>query len=301
MGILTTTANAVKAINQQIKPIVNQAIQQAAAQPAQPTQTTQPATQAYQQQQQAIASNLATAQPALLAAPQQGVAANAGTGNMIQQDQQLGTVEGRTASIIDKNSPLMQRAAAKAIEQANARGLRNSSMAIGSAQNAVIEAAAPIAAQDARSFTDIQRANQNAANSFAQFNASNQQQANLFNAGEANRVNIEQAKIEQQTNLANMQQQNQLVFNQLDQANKERIANIEAAYKNEMQSNVTASSLFHDAINSLALIQKDTTMNAATKQQNINQVLAMLRNGLDVSGSIANLNLGAVLDFSGVA
>ena len=285
-----------------------------------------------------------------IAAPQQAVgtdavAANAGAGTTIQQDQTLGTVEGRTDSIIAADSPLMQRAAAKANETANSRGLINSSMAVGSAQNAVLDAAAPMAAADAASYNDIAKGNQDATNSFLQYNANNEQQVNVMNADTANTMSqanaqaanamatqqaanelqtslanadtanktsqinaqaandiaTQQAANELQASLANTQYQNQLVFDQLDQANKVQLASIEAAYKNEMQANVTASSLFSDTMNALSIIQKDTTMNAETKQRNIDQMVQMLDAGLNMAGTIANLNLGGALDFGTAA
>jgi len=76
------------------------------------------------------------------------------------------------------------------------------------------------------------------------------------------------------------------------------MANIQAAYKNEMQANVTASNLFNSTMNALSIIQKDTTMNAGTKQRNINQMVQMLKAGMTVSGAISNLNLNSVLNFT---
>ena len=78
---------------------------------------------------------------------------------------------GRVDSIIAKGSPLMERAAAKAKQGMNARGLMNSSMAIGAGQAAVMDAATPIAVQDASLFQQAQIANQNSLNQGNQFNA----------------------------------------------------------------------------------------------------------------------------------
>jgi hypothetical protein len=60
------------------------------------------------------------------------------------------SVAGRVAAIEDTNSPLMQRAKTRATQQANQLGLRNSSIAVGAAQNAVLDAATPIATADAQ-------------------------------------------------------------------------------------------------------------------------------------------------------
>jgi hypothetical protein len=64
----------------------------------------------------------------------------------------------------------MQRAAAKAAEQSNARGMLNSSMAVGDAQNAVLANATPIAQSDAASTNQFALTNASAANANSQFN-----------------------------------------------------------------------------------------------------------------------------------
>lgn len=80
-------------------------------------------------------------------------------------------VEGRVNSIIKTDSPLMQTAATRAKQQANARGLRNSSMAVQAGQQAVIETATPIAGADAQLFQQQGLANQTAQNQAAHKNA----------------------------------------------------------------------------------------------------------------------------------
>lgn len=59
------------------------------------------------------------------------------------------SVASRVDQLIDADSPLMQRAAAKGTMTANRRGLGNSTMAIEAGQAAVLDAAVPIASQDA--------------------------------------------------------------------------------------------------------------------------------------------------------
>lgn len=55
----------------------------------------------------------------------------------------------RIAQITSENSPLMQQARTTGLQQANRRGLSNSSMAVGASQAEAIRAAAPIASQEA--------------------------------------------------------------------------------------------------------------------------------------------------------
>jgi len=97
-----------------------------------------------------------------------------------------GLVSNNVTSLIDQNSPLMQRAAAKAAEQANARGMLNSSMAVGDVQNAVIANATQIAQSDAASANQFALTNAQASNANAQFNAGQTNTVGTTNAGAIN-------------------------------------------------------------------------------------------------------------------
>lgn len=81
------------------------------------------------------------------------------------------TVEGRVGGIVQKDSPLMQLAATSADQQMNRRGLRNSSLAVGAGQQAVLNAALPIANADALISNDVTNRNQDALNQASQFAA----------------------------------------------------------------------------------------------------------------------------------
>jgi hypothetical protein len=78
------------------------------------------------------------------------------------------TVEGRMTGLIDQNSRYMQQARDNAAQQANRRGLINSSIAAGAGEEAAIKSALPIAQQDAQTFYDQAKTNQSAINQFKQ-------------------------------------------------------------------------------------------------------------------------------------
>lgn len=81
------------------------------------------------------------------------------------------TVQGQVNTIIDQDGPLMQQARSNADQQSNARGLINSSMAVGAGQAAVMDKAIQIGAQDANTYASSAQANTASANNNAQFNA----------------------------------------------------------------------------------------------------------------------------------
>lgn len=80
------------------------------------------------------------------------------------------TVAGQLQEILDADSPYLKTARARSQRQANSRGLINSSIAAGAGEEAAINAALPIAQQDASTFFTAQRANQDASNSFGMAN-----------------------------------------------------------------------------------------------------------------------------------
>ena len=68
--------------------------------------------------------------------------------------------------ITDENGAYIQRARAAGLNQANSRGLTNSSMAAGAAQGAAIDAAMPMAMQQAGAYTNIGDRNMDAENTY---------------------------------------------------------------------------------------------------------------------------------------
>lgn len=70
-------------------------------------------------------------------------------------DPQKATVQGQLGGILKKDSPLMDRARTSAQQWANQRGLLNSSMAAQAGEAAQIDAATPIAQQDAQTYSKM--------------------------------------------------------------------------------------------------------------------------------------------------
>lgn len=82
------------------------------------------------------------------------------------------TVRGQLAGILDENSPLLQQARARALEQMQSRGLLNSSIAIGAGEDALIGRALQIAQPDAATYAEAAKGNQDAINAVNRYNQS---------------------------------------------------------------------------------------------------------------------------------
>lgn len=84
-------------------------------------------------------------------------------------------------SILRGTSPLMQRARAEGTMLANRRGLLNSSIAAGAAQNAMIDKAQPFALQDASTVHDVLTRNEEMQDQAGRFNVQNKMDMQKLN------------------------------------------------------------------------------------------------------------------------
>ena len=95
------------------------------------------------------------------------------------------TVRGQLTSLIAEDSPYLQSAKNYALSGMNDRGLVSSSLAVGAAQRAAIDAATPIAGQDAQTYTasGVAAQNANAAVNKTAYDAALKNQAVNLEAG----------------------------------------------------------------------------------------------------------------------
>ena len=148
-------------------------------------------------------------------------AATSGTASTVNwQPSNASTVQGQLGGILSSGNPLLEQARTQAAQGMNAKGLLNSSMALGAGENAMIASALPIAQQDAQTNSTagqlntqqsnaMNQFNTGAANAVSQFNTGAQNTANLNNAQSANQAESQLAAAKNTAALANAQSQNQ--------------------------------------------------------------------------------------------
>lgn len=184
------------------------------------------------------------------------------------------TTSQQLEGILNKGGALMQQAATTGNQQANSRGLLNSSMGIQAAQSAVLGQAVPIASSDA-----------SAINQTNQFNTQNQQRTNELNVGTENDWSKFNAQNQTAMNQWNAGQQNEATLKAMDVNSREQLANIEANYKQLMQVNSSAENMYNQVMKNISDIQGNKDI--ADKGSAINSQLAWLRSGMSM---IQNLN-----------
>jgi hypothetical protein len=215
------------------------------------------------------------------------------------------TVAGQLASVVRKDSPLQQLARTEGLQQAQKRGLLNSSMAVGAAQDAITRSALPIAQADADvnaraagynadTSNKFKVANVDTLNTAGSFGAQAINRANEFNAGNAvqqaeSARSREQEKAIQARDIASRESQAQLDrnFNQAE-SQRERDFNKQQAL---FESNVKASlaqienearfdqnlqnvygNFSQEFTRAMTAINQDNNMNQQSKDYAINQL-----------------------------
>ena len=196
------------------------------------------------------------------------------------------TVQGQVKSIIDQNSPLMQQAEARSLQQMNGRGLINSSMAVGAGQAALYDAAMPIAAADASTNAKIASDNAASANQFSMANnIQGYDMAKMDKSFDQNKQQLEQ-KFGYDTALTKMQS---------DSARE--TANIQAQYRNLTQASASLTSLANNASDQIHQVMMNQDLDAAGKQAAINTYTANLQRTMQLVGAFAgDVDLSTMLD-----
>lgn len=182
------------------------------------------------------------------------------------------TVEGRINSILNPNSPIIQQARTQALQGMNARGLINSSIATGAADNAAYSAAIPIATADAQTAAKAAGYNADEQNQFAVHNADLSNTALQFGAAA----------------------QNTLAGQKLDAQTKTNLATFDAQNKQLLQTNTSAANLFNQTVTNLTNIANSTTMDAAAKQAASDNQMTLLHQGMVALGATAGTNPGDI-------
>lgn len=276
--------------------------------------------------QTAQPASLTTAQPGLInstaTATPGAITATGYDPTKTTINQPTDTVQGQIKSIIDQDSPLMQQANTRSLQEMNKRGLVNSTMALEAGQGALYSAATPIAQQDASTYSTVNRENTAAANTAKQFgaaagntassqNAQLQTNVNLANTDAANKTAQANAANTQQANLANADlanrasqfnasQSNDLTKLGMDISSKQSLANVEASYKILMQGNQSASEIYKQAVKNITDVMVNTDLTPEARNTAVSNQIDMLAKGLEITGAMANLDLAQYLDFTDI-
>ena len=205
------------------------------------------------------------------------------------------TVAGQVKGLIDANSPLMQQAQAKALQASNARGLINSSQAVGAGQDAVLSAALPIAQQDASTNFQAATGNFNAENTDSIQNAQNTTSVNQANLNANTQTNLATAQGANQAALANAQGANTISAANLTAGTQAGVANTEANYKINQQLQASVAGLQSNYTAQRSSIMQNATMDAASKTTALAALDNQYKSDVNMLGSVAGIDVSPLL------
>lgn len=222
-------------------------------------------------------------------------------------------VAGRVNTITSQDGPLMQLAATRARQDANKMGLRNSSMAVGAGQKAVLEAATPLATADASLYQQSRLANQQAQNAASTTNSNNAIQAGMrgteldqggmmfdkemaqknqqfdatlgldkarlgettrqFDTSQASNRSMFDKEMAQKAEQFGLTQTQQMALANLDVQTKLKMSEIESANRADIQSNMNISNAWGTLMTNIAQIQNNPDLEQAAKQTLIDNTM----------------------------
>jgi hypothetical protein len=225
------------------------------------------------------------------------------------------TVQGQLQGILDTNSPLMQQAARRANQAMNARGLLNSSIGVGAAQDAVISSALPIAQQDSQTYHDVAVRNFDAQNAAKGFEAQASNQASLANAqlgtdvskqnaqqsneaaartaDAANQADLAKQDVETRIGLANIDASTRLQLAQMDQVTRVQLSQMENKYRQLIQTNQSASTMYNQAVAAIGNISM-SDLSPIAKDSAIKTQINMLNEAMRTISAIGSKDASAL-------
>ena len=198
---------------------------------------------------------------------------------------------GRVEAITRAGSPLMQLAETRALEAANARGLLNSSMAVGAGQRAVIETATPLAVSDAEGYQRQQLLNQQEANTAARQNANTQAGQNLTEL---------QSRLssEQQLRMADVTNQQQVRMAGLNSDAQVKLATLENTWRQDLQANEKLSAAWSTMMTAINNIQMNSNLDGPAKTTMVQQALDQFGTYAKWTKKLSGVDVSDLLTFS---
>jgi hypothetical protein len=208
------------------------------------------------------------------------------------------TVQGRIASIVDPNSPIVQQAQAQAKIDAAGRGLSNTSMAVTAGQAAAYQAALPIAQADAATAAKAAGYNANTANDFAGKNIDSSNQFALADKSIGAQLSLADKNIASQKDLAGINRDTQMQIGKMNIGAQATANKLAQENQTLISTNGSAAAAFNQGMAAINNINLNDKMDGPHKTEAVAQVWHSVQTQLKVLGSVSNLNLSSDLSLA---
>lgn len=201
---------------------------------------------------------------------QVGLNAAPGVKPVTKEVQPNQTAAYQLAQLISSNSPYIKINEQKGLNTAASRHLLNSSIAVGAARKAAIDAAGPLAINDANTFSRQAIANQDAEN-----------QAGITNA-QLQQSNVENVRSNETSRLNQLaQNETQMNLQKLSSASQERLEQFRVQADIDINDRNTRSNAFSNLVVSIGNIEASADLNTQQKNEAITRTVAYYKEFMD--------------------
>jgi hypothetical protein len=200
-------------------------------------------------------------------------------------------------AITRANSPYIQQATQQGLLTAASRGLENSSLGAGAAEAAAVQAAAPLAEQNANEATGGQMQNSQLETQAGEFNASqlnaNQQleaqlktQQTQFNASQQQQAAATNAAAKNAMTQQTMQLNEQINQQYLSGSQSQTLASIQGQFNELIQSNASAAGLYTSMQNQIGAVMANKDIAPQRVADTISAMQSLTASGLSIIDAI---------------
>lgn len=215
------------------------------------------------------------------------------------------TVQGQLDKVLAKDSKVIQRANARSNSRLAGNGMINSSMGIQAGQAAVIDAAMPIAQQDATTNFTANQKTVDAKNAAGQFGAAAENQVSLANAqlktdvskanaGMINEAGARNSQAQNEQMIARLDADTRVMLSQMDSQTKTTLATMDAANRQLLQQSQAAQDMFKQTVADITAITQNQAMTPEAKDAAVQTALNLLREGLATTSEVTRTQTEAV-------
>lgn len=192
------------------------------------------------------------------------------------------TVASQVDKLIAENSPLMQRATADARDQAQARGLMNSTMATTAGEAALYDKAMPIATADAATYDRAATNTATAKNQMEQFNVGARNTAFGANMTQQNSLSQTRMNNESALQIQALQNEGNLKNIMAQGAINQQLQTLNNTNKLQLQTSANASQLYSQALQFMGTISVNPDLSPEQKSAALNNSVQELSDALHV-------------------
>lgn len=207
-------------------------------------------------------------------------------------------------AITNANSPYIQLAKQQGLLSAAGRGLENSSLASGASEAAAVQAAAPLAEQNAGTAsqgmlqeaqlgTQASEFNASQANANQQLNAQMQTQQTQFNASQQQQAAATNSAAQNAMTQQTQQLNEQINQQYLSGTQSQSLAAIQGQYNELIQQNASASGLYTSMLNNIGSVMANKDIAPQRVADTISAMQSLLGSGLSIIDAINGGTAGA--------